>query len=162
TDNSRRFEISLAIDARQQDVWDALTKAEELTRWFPPEAAVTPGEGGSMKWAWGDAWSGVMRIDAWKAPSLLRLVDESARPYDTEGKTVSGSDVQPARVAIEVTLETNGGQTVVRLVHSGFGTGAAWDDEIEGVSTGWPYELRSLAHYLTRHRGRNRHVAYAH
>jgi hypothetical protein len=46
-------------------------------------------------------------------------------------------------------------------VHSGFGRGGAWDDEFEGVSLGWPLELNGLKHYLERHRGEARDVAWS-
>ena len=161
TPKPRAFDMTLEIDASQQDVWDALTKAEELVRWFPLQAEVTPGVGGSMRWAWGDSWNGIVRIDAWDPPRLLRLVDENARPYDVNGKPVAADKASGSRVVVDVTLETSGGRTTLRLVHSGFGTGAAWDDEVDGVSAGWQYELRSLRHYVTRHRGRARAVAHA-
>ena len=47
-------------------------------------------------------------------------------------------------------------------MHSGFGDGASWDDELDSVSGGWQFELRSLRHYLERHKGRDRHYAAAH
>jgi hypothetical protein len=46
-------------------------------------------------------------------------------------------------------------------VHSGFGHGAAWDHEIEGVGRGWDLELRGLSHYLRRHKGHDRRMAWA-
>lgn len=163
SDNAgRRFDISIDIDAPQEQVWEALTRAEELVRWFPPQAEVTPGAGGSMRWAWGDAWSGIMRIEEWDAPRLLRLVDPNARPYDADGQPLAPGQASTASVVVTVTLETVQGKTRLRLVHSGFGQGAAWDDELDGVSTGWQVELRSLRHYLTRHRGRNRLTASVH
>lgn len=157
----RSFDITIDIDASQEDVWNALTKADELVRWFPLQAEVTPGAGGSMRWAWGDSWNGVMRIDQWDAPRVLRLVDHNARPYDVNGQPLADAAAPVASVAVTVTLETVDGRTRLRLVHSGFGSGAAWDDELDGVSNGWQVELRSLRHYLTRHRGHDRHTAGA-
>ena len=58
---------------------------------------------------------------------------------------------------MEFTLETHQGKTRLRLVHSGFGEGAAWDNELEGITEGWQAELRSLRHYLERHRGQDRY-----
>ena len=57
---------------------------------------------------------------------------------------------------MEFTLETHRGKTRLRLVHSGFGRGTAWDNEFEGISEGWQAELRSLRHYLRGFRGRDR------
>jgi hypothetical protein len=64
-------------------------------------------------------------------------------------------------MAMEFTLETHAGRTRLRLVHSGFGRGADWDDELESVSSGWQFELRGLRHYLERHKGRDRHHGIA-
>jgi uncharacterized protein YndB with AHSA1/START domain len=161
-DKTRAFEMTIDIAASPEDVWRALTDAQELVRWFPLAARVTPGPGGSMRWSWGEDWSWETRIDAWDPPRLLRLVDETARPFDAEGRPLPGGAAEPARIALEFTLETVAGKTRVRLVHSGFGHGAAWDDEFDGISSGWQFELRSLRYYLERHRGRERHAAWVH
>jgi uncharacterized protein YndB with AHSA1/START domain len=56
--------MTIDVNASPADVWSALTKADELVRWFPLDASVDPGEGGSMTWSWGESWTGTMRIDA--------------------------------------------------------------------------------------------------
>jgi uncharacterized protein YndB with AHSA1/START domain len=158
-EQSRAFRTSLDLDATPDQVWAALTEADELVRWFSPGARVTPGKGGTMVWSWGHGEDWETRIDAWEPGRLLRLVQEDARPYDAQGKPLPPGEVEPARIAMEFTLETVQGKTRLRLVHSGFGHGAAWDAEIEGITEGWQAELRSLRHYLRRHRGRTRHSA---
>ena len=149
TEKLRSFETELEIDASPDEVWRALTEAEQLMRWFPQRAEVTPGRGGSMKWSWGDGWDWETSIEAWEPGRLLRLVQDYA-PSDGAERAV---------VAMEFTLESRAGKTRLRLVHSGFGHGAAWDNEIDSISEGWPSELRSLRFYLERHQGRDRHLA---
>jgi uncharacterized protein YndB with AHSA1/START domain len=158
---ARAFEMSLDLAASPDEVWRALTVAEELVRWFPVDAKVTPGAGGSMVWSWGENWDWTTRIDAWEPGRLLRLVQDDARPYDAEGRPVADGPAAPARIAIEFKLESHRGKTRLRLVHSGFGSGAAWDDEVEGITEGWQAELASLRHYLERHRGRDRQFRIA-
>ena len=158
-EQTRAFRMSLDLDATPEEVWRALTEAEELVRWFPTGARVTPGEGGTMLWSWGQGEDWVSRIDAWEPGKLLRLVQEDARPYDTQGNPLPPGEVEAARIAIEFTLETTQGKTRLRLVHSGFGHGTAWDAEVDGISEGWQAELRSLRHYLRRHRGQDRKAA---
>jgi uncharacterized protein YndB with AHSA1/START domain len=160
-ESTRAFEMSLALEASREDVWRALTEAEELVRWFPMGARVTPGEGGTMVWSWGEGWEWETRIDAWEPGRLLRLIQEDARPYDTQGRPLPPGQAEPARIVMEFTLETHQGKTRLRLVHSGFGHGAAWDNELEGITEGWQAELRSLRHYLARHRGRDRFAGRA-
>ena len=158
-EQTRAFRMSLDLDASPEDVWRALTEEAELVRWFPTAARVAPGEGGTMLWSWGQGEDWETRIDAWEPGRRLRLVQEDARPYDTQGRPLPAGEVEPARIAVEFTLETVQGRTRLRLVHSGFGHGAAWDAEVEGITEGWQAELRSLRHYLRRHRGRNRKAA---
>jgi len=161
TDDTRAFDMALEIEASPEDVWTALTDAGELVRWFPLSAAVTPGPGGSMRWAWDEAWPWTFRIEAWEPARRLRLAHQGYQPFDAEGRPIAGAPDSPSPVAVEFTLEGVGGRTHLRLVHSGFGPGEEWDDEFEGISHGWPFELRSLRHYLRHHRGRDRHYAWS-
>ena len=65
-------------------------------------------------------------------------------------------------MVMEFTLEAQaGGSARLRLVHSGFGTDAAWDDELDATSAGWNVELRNLRHYLEHHKGHDRIYAKA-
>ena len=152
TEKKRAFEITLDIDASPDEVWKALTDAKELTRWFPLQAQVKPGKGGSVRWSWGESKDWPSRIDAWEPGKLLRLVQDDYRPSE---------DVERSTVVMEFRLETRAGKTRLYFVHSGFGNGASWDNEIDSISAGWPFELRSLRLYLQRHKGRDRVVARA-
>jgi uncharacterized protein YndB with AHSA1/START domain len=161
TKQVRAFRMALDLDATPDQVWRALTEAEEIVRWFSTDARVAPGKGGSMLWSWGYGEDWETRIDAWEPGRLLRLVQEDARPYDAQGRQLPPGEVESAGIAMEFTLESHQGKTRLRLVHSGFGHGAAWDAEIEGITEGWQAELRSLRHYLRRHRGRDRKAGRA-
>ena len=58
-------------------------------------------------------------------------------------------------------ISTDGGQTVLRLVHSGFDEGANWDEQIDGLSGGWRYFLWNLQVCLTHHLGARRTLVSA-
>lgn len=154
---TRAVEAHVEVEAPVDAVWRALSEAEELMRWFPPEARVVPGQGGSIRMAWGGNWAGESRIEIWDPPRRLRTVTEQP-PFDASGKPVAG--VAPLRIAIDYEIEARGGGARLRLVHSGFGSDADWDGEIEGVRRGWGFELPGLRHYLERHRGRDRHACW--
>jgi hypothetical protein len=62
--------------------------------------------------------------------------------------------------AVDWFLEAKGGKTVLRLVHSGFAPGAAWDKEYDGTNRGWTFELQALKHYLERQRGKARRATW--
>jgi uncharacterized protein YndB with AHSA1/START domain len=150
--------MEIDIAASPEDVWRALTDAGELVRWFPLQARVTPGVGGTMFWGWEDHWASEARIEAWEPARRLRLV-EDRQAFDVEGRPLAGNR---QTMAMEFTLDTHAGRTRLRLVHSGFGSGESWDDELDSTGAGWQHELRSLRHYVQRHRGRDRHHAFVH
>jgi uncharacterized protein YndB with AHSA1/START domain len=150
--------MSIDIHATPEEVWRALTDAGELMRWFPLQARVTPGKGGSVFWGWDQHFAWESQIDEWEPGKRLRLV-ENRPAFDVNGEPLAGPSQQ---LAMEFTLETRAGQTRLRIVHSGFGDGASWDDELDSVSAGWQFELRGLRHYLEHHKGRDRHHAAAH
>lgn len=149
---TRTFETQIEIDAPVETVWKALTEAEEITRWFAPQARTKPGVGGHIWMSWGAPWEGENKIEIWEPGRHLRTSWPWAPPQ-AEGAAEAG---KPVPLTVDYYLESRGGKTVLRLVHSGFGYGAGWDDEFDGISRGWAYELRSLRFYLERHRGKPR------
>ena len=158
--DTRAFEITIEIAVSPDAVWQALTDPVEITRWFASHAEVEPGAGGTWMISWDGNWPWRTAIEIWEPNRHLRLVDRNARPFDAKGQAAIAS-APPMQVAIDWYVEGAGGSTRLRLVHSGFGRGGAWDDEFEGVSLGWPLELNGLKHYLERHRGLARQVAWA-
>lgn len=138
---ARSVVAEIEIDAPIDAVWKALNDAEELTRWFPLDAGVNPD--GSIWMSWG----GDFRFEG-----RPEIVDPPRRLRSTGG---------PGGMATDITLETRGGKTFVRLVQSGFGPGAEWDSELDGTNRGWHFQLLGLKHYLEVHRGTPRRVAWA-
>jgi uncharacterized protein YndB with AHSA1/START domain len=144
---TRAAKGEIEIDAPIEVVWKALTDARELERWFPLDARVEPGEGGAIWMSWRNEYEGEQEILAWDPPRHLKT---SWRMH---------ADDQPPQ-ATDYRLESRGGKTIVRVVTSGFPTDAAWDEWVQGTIDGWAFELRSLKHYLERHRGEDREVVY--
>ena len=158
--SGRSVDITRDLDAPVDVVWRALTDPKELVRWFPTDASIEPRLGGAFTIAWEGKWQWEMTITDWQPMSRLRMVDRNARPFDASGEPIR--DAAPTALALEITLEARGDKTTLRLVHSGFGHGGSWDDEVDGVTLGWQVELRGLRHYLAHHRGHDRAVAWAH
>lgn len=138
---SRRMEKTIVIAVEPEMVWKALTDPKELTRWFPLEAEVVPGPGGSILYSWGPQMQSSHRIDHWEPARRLQLSERLP-----DGMTL----------ALDFILEGTRGSTTLRLVHEGFRDGSDWSDEFDAFSRGWDYELRSLRHYLERQFGRDR------
>lgn len=152
-DRRRQHEHTITVDAPPEEVWRAITDAAELTRWFPTLARVEPGVGGSLTYAWPPDYEGSCRILEWDPPRHLRS--------DWCFRLPGIPDDEWREVAVDWTIAaTHGGATTLRLVHSGFGEGDTWDDEYEGTRRGWIFELASLKHALTRHRGKPRETIW--
>jgi uncharacterized protein YndB with AHSA1/START domain len=134
-------EVTIAADA--DAVWRALTEGEELKRWFPPDARVTPGVGGAMWLSWGGGMDWEAPIEIWEPQKHLRTVDPA-----------------PSKVAVDYIIDaSSGGETTLRIVQSGFAADA-WDEEIDTLTAGWRMFAENLKHYLERHRGTPRTLAY--
>jgi uncharacterized protein YndB with AHSA1/START domain len=144
---TRSAEGEIEVNATAERVWQAMTDARELVRWFPLDAKVEPGPGGTYYLSWLNEFAATMEIQVWDPPHHLR----TAWSFHQEG--------QPTQIT-DYHLDTKGGRTVVRAVTSGFPVDESWDGWVEGTKRGWVFELRSLKHYLERHAGEPRHVVY--
>lgn len=158
----RRIEASIEIEAPIEAVWKALTDAEELTRWFPLQARVQPEVGGSIWLSWGPPHEGEGRIETWEPNRRLRTVDQGfgnsdlvGAPRQADGLVAGQGGDHPAKAqaSLDYQLEGRPGKTTLHLVHSGFGQDNDWDEEFDSARRVWQHELRSLRHYLERHRG---------
>lgn len=148
----KRLKKEIEIAASPAAVWKALTDGEELARWFPLSARVTPGENGAILLSWGEGCEGESRIVAWEPQKLLRVNQQAGEFAAPEGVTIEWK-LEPAAAG--------GGKTLVRLVQSGFTDGSAWADEYFGSTEyGWGFMLVNLRHYLERHAGTPRRLAW--
>lgn len=157
---TRTVKEEIEIAAPVEAVWRALTDAEELARWFPLEARVTPGNGGKVWLRWDDVYEWEQRIEIWEPNRHLRTGYVQSAGERPRAEADPKAALPPIQLAIDFELEARGGTTILRVVHSGFGADAAWDHEYGGVMRGWRYELRSLRHYLERHPGVARKVVW--
>jgi hypothetical protein len=76
-----------------------------------------------------------------------------------EGAPGTESADRPAkrlRIMVEYTLDSRGGRTVLRLVHSGIPNTPDWDGFYDGTDYGWEAFFGALRHYLERHAGKPR------
>lgn len=146
---TRSVEHEIEIEAEPEAVWKALTDAEELVRWFPLDARVDQQAGGKAWFAFGELMEGEGTIDIWEPNRHFRV---SYSHGDSAGDQAEG-DSPPVLMATDYYIEGRGGKTVLRLVQSGFGRDADWDNLFEGTRRGWRFQLAGLRHYLERHRG---------
>jgi uncharacterized protein YndB with AHSA1/START domain len=145
----RAIVLEVRLDATPAEVWHALTDTRALADWFAPYIKAGQGVGGIVEMSWDPAASWPTTIEIWDPERHLRHANDA--PAATDG-------VPQPRLLVDWFISTEAGQTVLRLVHSGFGEGAQWDGQIDGTSGGWKYFLWNLEVCLTRHRGVHRRM----
>ena len=148
TGAKRTYEQTLRVKASPEEVWDAIATAEGLERWFPIDARVTPGVGGTLFTSWRNEHQWTCPITIWEPPVRLRNLWCAA---DTP---------EPQQMGVDWFISREGNETVIRLVHFGIGFGGEWDQMYDGVSRGWEFELESLRRALDEHPGQGRQVVY--
>lgn len=132
----------LRTTATPQQVWDAWAKPEIIAGWFADRAHGTPEKGSTITHVFEDF--GVE----------LPFTVVEATPAETIVFDGVGPGGRPFRQ--EIRVRRDGGETVMELVHSGFDTDASFDDEFEGMDSGWILAFGILRHYLENHFGRDK------
>jgi uncharacterized protein YndB with AHSA1/START domain len=141
TEDDRRIELEIEVPGTPEEVWDAIATGPGLSSWMHP-AEVEEREGGRFTYDMGSGVRGSGRVTGWDPPRRFAQAEEWS------------ADPGTAMLATEWLVEARaGGTCVVRMVMSGFGAGAAWDDEIGGVTEGMRAGLECLRVYMTHFRG---------
>lgn len=138
----KRVVAELTLDADAETVWRAISEGEELKRWFTLDARVRPGAGGGVWMSFGEGMEWETPITVWEPNRHLGTADPA-----------------PSTLAVDYFIEAKGGETVLRIVHSGFGADA-WEDELDTLNGGWRAFLATLRNYLAHHRGEPRELVH--
>lgn len=132
----RKVDITIQTAATPEQVWRAVTEPEDIASWFSPIVKVEPGVGGSMTFGWDADMQFTSPINAWEPNQHLQTGDDREK----NGETFP--------IRIDYFIESDKGTTHLRLVHSGFGDTADWDNEIAGYEDGWAMFMALIAHRL--------------
>ena len=143
----------MKLRATVGEVWAALTVPEELVRWFPLQARVEPGVGGSITQSWNAEYEGSANILEWDPGKRLTTARTLSLP--TEEGTIA-----EVTITEEWTFEARGGAVHLHLEQGGFPEGSAGQEWMDACSRGWDFELRGLRHALERHCGTPRKVLW--
>lgn len=127
----------LVTSASPEAVYQAWADPSHIAAWFPDRAHGEAKPGKSLVHVFED-FGFEAKLDVIEAEPGKRLVLESMSPRGV-----------PFRQ--EISIRREGGETVVELVHSGFGADADFDREYKGVDSGWKLALAVLKHYLEHH-----------
>jgi uncharacterized protein YndB with AHSA1/START domain len=137
----REIRDEVLIEAPPEAVYRAWSDPELVPGWFVSKVEGRMEAGETVYWSFG-VDSGGMTHRILKAEPPRQIVME----LDTaEGPT-----------RLEITIEQKGGHSLLRLVQSGFGEGPEWDDQYEGMLSGWMLALAVLKHFAERYFERKR------
>ena len=130
----RSIICELRTSAPREHAWAAWADPEKLSHWFVDRAYGDVRPGGVMTWV----------FEQFKYEIPYPVLEASPPERLVFGGEIPG--YPPFR--LEITIRREGGETVVQLFNSGFRDGAQWDDEYQGVASGWQLALALLGHYL--------------
>ena len=133
----RTIEKSITIRAQSDEIFHALTDAEELTQWFPESAYTDPEIGGKYEFIWHsfDVWHKKYGIFTDIIPGIMISY------------TWPVSNLNPYSI-VTYYLHSQGDYTTIIFSHSGFEDGSEWDTEFEEHSEIWAFFLENLKFYL--------------
>jgi uncharacterized protein YndB with AHSA1/START domain len=130
----------IRTDATPQQAYDAWADPEKIAHWFPDRAEGKAEPGATITWIF-DKFN-------YRIPYEV-LIAQPAEKFAIRWNPPPGMSAG----ILEVTISKEGGETVIRLVNSGFREGAEWNDEFEGTDSGWRMALALLKHYLDNYFG---------
>lgn len=141
---TRSIELEVEVPGSPEEVWQAIATGPGISSWYVPHE-VTEAEGGDAmaRFGPGDDMLAPGRVAVWDPPN--RIVFDGGPESDTG---------EPGAMAFEWLVEARGGGScVVRLVNSGFGTGADWDDQYDAMTEGWKLFMANLKLHLEHFAG---------
>ena len=134
------IEHTIEIDAPRERIFEALTDAHELVRWFPSGAQSDPRTGGAFEYRF--EFPTEPERDHTYSGAYHEAREGERLSYPWKGGL--------GETRVDVTLEAAGEATVVRLVHSGWGEGAEWERSRQMHDDGWSFFLGNLKSYVER------------
>ena len=144
-----QIEREIVIDAPVERVWQLITEAEHLGRWFGDAGAeidLRPGGAIVLRWAEHGAVHG--RVVAVEPHSRFSY---RWGPFKDPG---GEQPVEGNSTLVEFTLAPAGDGTRLRVVESGFASLATSDEQrtqnVEGNTRGWEIETDELREYAER------------
>lgn len=141
-------EVERWINAPASRIFSALTKAEELERWFFTEAQTDPRVHGSYRIHWRSAKDSSR--DHERFGKYLEIVPDRKVVFQWQaGKSGCHSLEGVGDTIVTITLTPERGGTTVKLVHTGWADSDAGREACGGHQKGWTFYLGNLDAYLS-------------
>lgn len=136
-EHERVIDLSVEVPGTPEQVWEAIATGPGITSWFVPHE-VEGREGGAVRMDFGPGFG--------EATATVAV-------WEPAHRVVFQSDGDHALAHEWLVEARDGSSCVVRLIVSGFGTGADWDAQYDGLSNGWQIFLHNLRLYTTHFAG---------
>jgi uncharacterized protein YndB with AHSA1/START domain len=136
----RQIVVEMRTRATPEEVYQAWADPEKLAHWFVDRASGKAEPGSIFTW--------VFEKFGYEIPYEVAAAEPGRR------FALGGEHPKSGPFLLEVKIAREGGETVVTLVNSGFLDGSEWDEEFEGIVSGWTNALAVLKHYLENYAGR--------
>src|SRR5262245_26156169 len=140
THRGKRLVVEMRTRATPEQVYEAWADPEKIAHWFVDRAHGKAEAGSIFTW--------VFEKFGYEIPYEV-VAAEPGRRF-----ALGGEHPKSGPFLLEVKIAREGGETVVTLVNSGFLAGSEWDEEFEGIASGWTNALAVLKHYLENYAGR--------
>lgn len=144
THRGRSIDTTIRIKTTPMRVWEAWADPQQIANWFVDRAEGEGRAGKTVRWFF-DAFGYVMDIPV--------VESEPGKTFVTAGD--DGPDGMP--YLMEITITKEGGDTVMRLVNSGFSEDPAKDETYKGTVSGWANALTMMKVWLEQYPMRTRH-----
>ena len=138
----RSVQVETEVTGTPEEIWKAIATAAGISSWFVPARFETDANGTPTKLVlnFGPGMDSEKNVTAWDPP----------RRFAAEGELAPGAP----KMATEWIVEARGGGTcIVRVVHNLFASTDDWDDQLEGMESGWPEFFNVLRLWLTHFHG---------
>jgi uncharacterized protein YndB with AHSA1/START domain/predicted enzyme related to lactoylglutathione lyase len=140
-ESDRKIDLSIEVTGTPEEVWVAIATGPGVTAWMQP-TEIEPEPGGRYAYDLDGERNDTGHLAAYEPPTRFATGGVRWAPH-------TDPDAPAVELATEWTVEArDGGTCVVRMVMSGFGSGAAWDEEIEGMAARLRLALDSLRRHL--------------
>ena len=146
--HGRVIQTSVRMKTTPMKAWEAWADPQKIANWFVDRAEGEATPGSTMKWFF-DSFGYAMDVPIAEAvPGKSFVVSSGDHP---------GPDGLP--YVMEITIEKDGGETVMNLVNSGFSDAPEKDEKARGVDSGWQMALATMKLWLERYPMRSRRHA---
>ncbi|MGZ3496832.1 MAG: SRPBCC family protein [Vulcanimicrobiaceae bacterium] len=139
-----RIEREIVVAAPRERVWEIITQAEHVGKWFGDSAEVDLRPGGTIVLRWekyGTMYATIEKIDEPQYFSYRWMPGRLDEKPSNENSTL-----------VEFTLTPQGGQTRVRVVETGFSrllmNESERTEQFKDNTEGWASQLRDLQQYV--------------